>query len=145
MHSGEMDCSPAKCHGSDWDSYTGLQGHIPHTLTNWAISTPWYWLVTAHSWWLYSAAPLGNQANNTMTWYHTQSHYLDTEPTSPCPILIMPSTLLGSNKHQFYKLLLWLDHGFEPTISHMWDRYSTDSVTAPGEIYMVVIFTCKFL
>ena len=31
----------------------------------------------------YSGAPLGDQA--------AQSHYLDTEPTSPCPILIMPS------------------------------------------------------
>ena len=28
-----------------------------------------YWLVTAHSWWLYSAAPLRNQVIRTMTWY----------------------------------------------------------------------------
>ena len=31
-----------------------------------------------------------------MTWYPTQSHYPETEPNSPCPILIMPSTWLGS-------------------------------------------------
>ena len=54
-----------------------------------------------------SAAPLGDQANSTMTWYPTQSHYFDTEPTSPCLILIMPSTWLGSNEckilsHWFY-------------------------------------------
>ena len=54
-----------------------------------------------------------------MTWYPTQSHYPDTRPASPCPILIMPSTWLGSDKYQFDKLLVWLDHGFEPTISCM--------------------------
>ena len=34
-------------------------------------------------------------------WYPTQSHYLDTEPTSPCPILIISSAWLGSNKYKF--------------------------------------------
>ena len=29
----------------------------------------------AHSWWLYSAATLGDQVASTMTWYPTQSHY----------------------------------------------------------------------
>ena len=38
---------------------------------------------SAHSWQLYSAAPLGDQATNTMTWYPKQSHYPDAEPTSP--------------------------------------------------------------
>ena len=33
----------------------------------------------AHSWWLYSAASLGNQAAGTMTQYPTKSHYPDTE------------------------------------------------------------------
>ena len=42
----------------------------------------------------YSAAPLGDQKNSTMT----QSHYLDHEPTSPCPIILMPMALLGCNK-----------------------------------------------
>ena len=51
--------------------------------------------------------PLGNQATSTMTWYHTQSHYPDTKPTSPCPIQIMPSAWLGSGKYSF--LTLWFD------------------------------------
>ena len=71
----------------------------------------------AHSWQLFSAALLGEWATSTMTLYHTKSYYLDTEPTSPCPILIMPSTWLGSDKYQF--LSHWLDstrvwtYGFE--------------------------------
>ena len=74
---------------------------------------------------------LGNQAvNSTMILYLTQSHYLDTEPTTPSPILIMPSTWLGSNKYQFYKSLVWLDNGFKPTISRTRDQCPTDSVTA---------------
>ena len=40
---------------------------------------------------LYSAVPLGNQATGTMIRYPTQSPYPDTELTSSCPILIMPS------------------------------------------------------
>ena len=44
-----------------------------------------------------------------MTWYPTQSYYPDTEPTSPCPILIMSSACLGSDK---YKLLR---HSFDST------------------------------
>ena len=56
------------------------------------------WLLTCdsvHSSWLYSAAPL-----KTMIWYPTQSHYPDTEPTSPFPsILTMPSFWLGSGIH----------------------------------------------
>ena len=64
---------------------------------------------SAHSWWLYSAAPLENQATRTMTQYPTQSHYPDTEPTSPCPILLMPSARLGSDTYQFDKSLVWLD------------------------------------
>ena len=51
------------------------------------------WVLTcdsAHSWRRYSAAPLGNKSTSTMTWF--PSHYMDTEPTSPYPILLMPST-----------------------------------------------------
>ena len=39
------------------------------------------WVLTcssAHSWRLYSAVPLGNQAARTMIWYPPQSHYPDT-------------------------------------------------------------------
>ena len=65
-------------------------------------------------WWLYGASSLGDQAARTITWNPTQLHYPDTEPTCPCPILIMPSSWLGSDKYQFVKLLVWLDHWVEP-------------------------------
>ena len=52
-----------------------------------------------NSCWLNSSAPLGDQAASTMTWY--QSHYPDTEPTSPYPILVMRSAWLGSDKYPF--------------------------------------------
>ena len=38
---------------------------------------------SAHSWRLYGASPVGNQTVSTRIWYPTQSHYPDTEPTSP--------------------------------------------------------------
>ena len=56
-----------------------------------------YWLVTMcthydiivlHRW-------------ETMNWYPTQSPYPDTDLTSLCPVWIMPSARLGSNKYQF--------------------------------------------
>ena len=56
-----------------------------------------YQLVTMHSWWLYSAAPLGHQFMVLVA----SSHYPDTEPTSPFPILIMLSAWLGSDNYQF--------------------------------------------
>ena len=84
---------------------------------------------SSRSWWLYSAAPLGSQAISTMTWYPTQSHYPDTEPNSPCSILIMPNTWLGSDKYEFDKSLIW----FETMIFRMRDQSSTDSATAPGQ------------
>ena len=55
--------------------------------------------VSAHSWQLYSAAPLGNYATGTLTQYPTQSHYPDTELTSPCPIPLMQSAGLGNDKY----------------------------------------------
>ena len=79
----------------------------------------------------YSATPVRDQGANTMTWYPTQSHYPDTEPTSTCPVLIIPNIWLGSDKHQFDKSLVWLDHWFESMISHTRDPCSTDSATAP--------------
>ena len=59
------------------------------------------WVPTSdnvHSWQLHSATPQGDQAASCMTWYPTHSHYLHTEPTNICPILIMPNTWLGSAK-----------------------------------------------
>ena len=72
----------------------------------------------AHSWRFYSATPLGNQAISTMTWCPTHSHHPVTEPTSPCPILLMQSARLGSNKYRFYKSLLWLDQDVNPDFLH---------------------------
>ena len=59
--------------------------------------------------WLYSTTPLGSQVAGTMTQHPIQSHYPDTELTSPCPILLISSTRLGSDKYQCNKSLVWLD------------------------------------
>ena len=72
---------------------------------------------SAHSWWLYSAAPQGDQAVSTMTQCPTQSHYPGTELTSPCPSLIIPSTYLGSDKYQFCKSLVWVGWESNPRSS----------------------------
>ena len=65
---------------------------------------------SGHAWRLHSAASLRHQAIGTMTCYHTQSHYPDTEPTSPYHILIMPRAGLESNKYQFER------HRFGPIV-----------------------------
>ena len=94
-----------------------------------------WWVPTcdsAHSWQLYSAASLGHQAASTITWYHTQSYYPDTESTSRCTILIMPSTMLGSDKYQFKRLLtrtrnLWIIRS-----PRLGGRHSTHSAIPTG-------------
>ena len=55
------------------------------------------------------AAPLRDQTTTTMIWYPTQSHYPDTELTSPRPVLLMPNTKPGSDKYKFDKSLASLD------------------------------------
>ena len=66
---------------------------------------------SAHSWQLYTGAPLRKQASHTMTWYPTQSYCPDTELTSSCPILLMPSARLGNDKYRVYnyRSLVWLN------------------------------------
>ena len=52
--------------------------------------------------WDTRATRLGHQGHQTvisMTCYPTQSHYPETESTSPSHILIMLRTMLGSNKY----------------------------------------------
>ena len=49
---------------------------------------------SAHSWTIYSAPQLEYQARGTMT----RSDYLDTELTYPCPIVLILSARLGSDK-----------------------------------------------
>ena len=63
-----------------------------------------------HSWRLHSAVSLGDHATSNSSWYLTQSNYPDTEPTSPCPALMMPSAWLVSDMYQF-KSFIWLDQG----------------------------------
>ena len=58
---------------------------------------------SVHMWQLHSTAPLANLVASIMTQYPTQLHYSGSVLTSPCPILIIPSARLGSDKYQFYK------------------------------------------
>ena len=51
---------------------------------------------SAHSWWLYSAAPLRNQAASIMSRYPTQLHDPDSELTDA----LMPYAKLGTDKYQ---------------------------------------------
>ena len=95
-----------------WD-YTSWQ----HLRSGWVPNYD-----NAHSWRLYSAALLGYQATRTIALYPTQWHYPDTESTSPCPILMMPSA----------QSLASLDWELNSHLSQ--GPCSTDSVTAPSEI-----------
>ena len=63
-----------------------------------------YRLVTVHNHGYFIV--LGDQAVGAMAQYPTQSHYPDTELTSPCPILLMMCARLGSGKSQFVKSLV---------------------------------------
>ena len=56
--------------------------------------------------------PLWEQAASTMTKYPIQSHYPDTELTSPCLIQIIPISRLDSDKCQFCKSLVLTRPGF---------------------------------
>ena len=67
----------------------------------------WYCL-TAHTWWLDKAAPVRDQAADTMTQFPSQTYYPDTEEPNPCPMLVMLTIKQGGVKYQFYKSLAWL-------------------------------------
>ena len=91
------------------------------------------WLPTcdsANTWCFYSATPLEDQAAKNMTWYHTQSHYPDTELSSYCLILLMQSTKLDSDKYKFSKPLVWLDQESNSRRSRPWILRSTNLSTA---------------
>ena len=77
---------------------------------------------------LYSAVPMGNHATDTMTWYSSQLHSPNTEPSSPCPTLLMLSDMLGSEKYQLCKSLF--HPGTNLPISRTRGLCSTDSATA---------------
>ena len=57
---------------------------------------------------------MGNRAMSIMTWYPIQSHYPDTEPTSSCQILIIPSTWLCKWKSINLKIIGLTWRGFIP-------------------------------
>ena len=57
---------------------------------------------SVHSCWLYSAAPLGEQATSSPLWCITKSRYLDKELTiltDRCPILLRQTAKLGSDTY----------------------------------------------
>ena len=65
-----------------------------------------------HLWQLYSAAPLGQQATSTMSWY-------PTELTNPCVILVIPNTRIGSNKYQGFGIIR-IGQGLVCSVRIMW-------------------------
>ena len=69
-----------------------------------------YRLVSVHTYCDFVVLPhLETSLSAHMTWYPTQSHYPDTWPTNPFPILLMPSIWLGSDKCKFQS------HSFDST------------------------------
>ena len=87
-----------------------LLGFVSYVLAKSMVISWWVLTcVSAHSWELCSAASLEVQVNITIIWYPNQSHYPDNQPTSHCPILIMPSGWFRSDKYQF------LNHWFDTT------------------------------
>ena len=66
-------------------------------------------LVTAsdHSWWIYSATPLGIQTSDIKTGYPTQPY--DPASELAIHILIMTNTRLSRNKYLFYKPFVWMN------------------------------------
>ena len=91
----------------------------------------------------YSASRLWCQTTSTMTAYPTQPHYPDTELTSTCPILMMLSTWLGSDKSKS------LSHWFHSTrFSNPWgsdcpisQSGETDTLLIwPGDLKLCIIW-----
>ena len=80
-----------------------------------------------HSWWLHSAAPLGDQAASTMTWYLIQSHYPDTECARPCHTITILSIWPGSDKYQFVlNSFVCLDLGSNLEVRFVWSTKTGD-------------------
>ena len=87
---------------------------------------------SAHSWWLYITAQLGDHATSTMTWYPSLSHNTDTKPTSLCPIVIMLSAWLGSGKCQFLSHWFDLTRVWTPRSTKIGDKCSTHLAILSG-------------
>ena len=92
-----------------------------------------YRIVTViHSWWLFSIALLGNQATSTLSQCPTQWHYPDTELVCPCPMRIMPSAMMGSDKYKFLQIIGLTQLWFELPFFHTGSLHYTKSATASG-------------
>ena len=86
---------------------------------------PILWRHEYPSWQKSSTIPLGDEAISTLAWYHTQPDYPDTDLTSPCHILVMLCTRLGSDQYQpGFKLPVFC-------MGSLWDC-ATDWVTVYG-------------
>ena len=96
------------------------------------------WVLTCdsiESWRLHSVAPLGDQAASTMSWYPTQLYYPETGPTSPCPILIMPSTWLWSDMYKLLSYWIYSTRVWSPQSTKAWDRRSTYLAIPNGHMF----------
>ena len=74
--------------------------------------------------------------------YPTRSYYPNTVLTGSCPILLILSTRLGSDKYLFYKSLVWLDQDSKSCSSAQEACALTESVTTssthePTKRYML--------
>ena len=70
---------------------------------------------SAHSWQLYRDERQGHQYHDLIIPNYSDI-ILTLEPTSPCPILTLPSTRLGSDKHKSLKSLISLDQSLNPLV-----------------------------
>ena len=111
----EMDCSTAKCYiavtriitlfPASLNPYSNQLSHLPTTAPT---------CDGVHSLWLYSIAPLGNYAIDTIMQYPTQSHYPDTVQWVPTCDKLVPVLMLLWHKTTKQKqklpamLVMWL-------------------------------------
>ena len=86
-----------------------LPGHITSTTNQHRVIPGWVsTCYRTQLWRQYSSALPRDQATSTTIPFSTQSHYSDTELTSPWPILVMLSARLGNDRYQFCKSLVWV-------------------------------------
>ena len=71
-----------------------------------------------HWWWHHSADPWEIRPPAPWPDITTQSHYPDSGPISPCPILLIRARL-ESEKCQFDKSSVWLNWKLTPDLSHV--------------------------
>ena len=57
--------------------------------------------------WVSTVLPHWDHGACNLTYFPTQSYYPDINLTSSCPIIVMPSAWLSSDKYQLLKSLVW--------------------------------------